>query len=896
MLKRLAVVLSFGSIMLSAALFAQDENTEKVVQVEKQVEAPVPTSAVNQEIEGIAARLAAREGELAGNRKQGDAVRNLLKLLTAGRELQQRMLDALPAELRVQIEQFFTHHKDFVARVHAPHAISTLGQELQNTLGASSVENEPSSITDLRLHLDAGMLALRSGLWGTIFDTMTKKQRSDVREMLGDMFAGVILGGSNPMAALASGQTADSAAPDEDIDYDIDNLRSFVEVLTAAQKDFKQLYPACAAFDHFKGYVEAVACEDVHAMAQAAFTYLEPLYISVTKELIDIQSKLYELFKNSMSKPVDGAAAVIALPVDSSVTGVDLAASERSMAEMNGLLEQDDAQTLYGSNPYFYWLSALKRQEGGCTAYHFIKKRFKQEGVGKEYFQLFRLFAHAYTLAHHCLDIYHDELSGINAFEREVADAGPREAHELKNKKRAKNKRTPFKSNFVDRFSFFSVERLAPTLLNYALTSTVAANYFFKVQEVARNNMCYDVLMSKGSVTDVRTQVRALVADYMGMAVAAPTLWGSPLMGLRGRQTKLGGEVEKLAASWMYYHLFYNGLFNRNELFKANHQPDEGNWSLWPAEFGVFQNALLSTIDESATLLCRVAEASCYNKLNPDVMEDIDVATLGIVNPGAIRYVVRAFMPMLLLSDMGSILRLPANAIHDHYAQYGLLEAGDAKLHGMSPAAHFAEKTMYRYVCRSIGYNAGEWASSYVHEELFDAAGSALRGLFSLGDKVGIGLGDSQEMLSVFTFAATSAAEMMIDYVKLFLWPSAELEHMIEPILRGYLLDSGYLNVDHDKNAYRLAVVNMVLTQLAIQGLVHHYDVSLYVHEFKRDPSRVTIDKICRKIGSGLKKQLVCMGAGKAAEWLADKAGGLVYRRYGPFTPKVKALVANALA
>ena len=878
MLKQFIVALGFGFILSVSMLSAQDGNAGLVPQEEAQ---SATVSPVTQEAADITAKLTAREAEVAGNQKQSDGIRALLKLLTAGMETQQRMLAALPSELRVQVEHFFAQHKEFVARIHAPHAITTLGLELQKLLGDCVVEGESPLISNLRRHLHEGIQGLYGGHWGEMFDVMTKKQQTDVREMLGDVFAGTVIGGGSMMPGVKARN--DESEEDEEELYDIDNLRCLAEALVSAQEDFKKCYPTCTAFDHFNRYVQAVANENIHAMAQAAFMYLEPMYLSVTKELFDIQVTLYELFMSSMK----GKTAV---PAEVAVVD-NKPQIEATLASIDALLNQEDGQTLYSSNPYYYWLSTLKRHEGSCTSYAFIKKRFKQEGIGKEYFQLFRLFAHAYTFSHHCLDIYHEEAEGVGGY------------------------------------GSWDTKRLVPTLLNYAFTSTVAANYFFNVQKIARNNICYDVFTQKGAIADMRTQMRALVADYIGIAAAAPVLYGSPLYGRR-IQTHLGEEVEKFAASWVYYQIFYSNFFNRNAFLKPDGKSDTGSWSLWPAEFGPFQKGLLSTIDESARFMCRIAEATCYNKMNPDLMEDIETATLGIVNPGAIRYVAKAFLPMMLLSDFGAILGLPSGAIEDHYALLSPFvkdqagnERPNPRLKGMSPEGYFAERELYRYACRSVGYTAGYWVSGYIHEELFDAAGSALNGLLSLGDKIGLGLGDSHEMVGIFKHAAPNAVEMMIDTVKLVLWPSAELEQAMKPFLRGFLLESGYLDFDHDENAYREAVVNMTLTQLAIRGFVSHYDAAVYARSFKREPTMVKVDEICRRIGKSLKKQLVCMGAGKATEWLTEKLGDVAYKGFtwdgkvlgyhllgenadgekrsiklkgaGPFTPKVRALFTS---
>lgn len=855
MLKRLVLGTALGIGGISGLLFAADGATDKIEATETVKGAGADASVVTQEVEDLATRLAARAEEQGPMTPQQEAgYRSVMQLLRKGVELQQRMFAALPEDLRHQIERFFVDYADFVARIHAPHAVYKLGIEIQELLEKNISEDTPESIILLHTSLKRSMEALRAGHWGEMFDAMNERSKTDVRNMLGDVFAGTVLGGANPMMAMTMGMGM--AQPSEELEgeiyYDMQDLQGLVVALNGAAADFKRLYPENMAFEHFRQYITAIGNEDVQELARVSFVYLEPIYASVSRNLTIIQQRLYVLFQESIGSKSSSAPSI------SEGAQIDRAAAEQTIKAIGDLLEMDEAKALYSSNPYFYWLNSLSRHEGSCTAYGFIKRRFKQQPVGKEYFQLFRLFAHAYDFSARCLDIYKSEV-------RREAKRGGRESH------------------------WYDTNRLMPTLLNYALTSTVAANYFFKVQEVARNSLYHDVLMSKGAVSDIRTQMRAFVADYIGLIVAAPTALGMPLKGITVKNL-LTQKAEELGAAWVYYFVFYNGLFNRNAFFRGpGGQPDAGTWSFWPAEFGVFKKALFGMIDHSVEFISLVAEASAYNYLDPDLMEDMEVASLGVVNPGAIRYVFKAFLPMLLLSPAGALLRLSPQDVGKHYA---LPSQARAAALGMSPAALYAEKTLVKYACGAAGYNLGYWVGNRTHEKILSGASFAMHGLLKLGDKVGIGLGDSQQLLKVLQFTALQLAETGIDYIKLFLWPTPEMEQMMEPFVRAYLLEHGYLRVDHDKNAYREAVVNMVLTRLAIQGLIQHYDAAVYAREFKTNPTMETVDLICRKIAHDLKKHIVCMGAGKLGEWIAEHFGAKAYDDYGPITPRVRALFA----
>lgn len=897
---KISLVMLLGVVFIGAALSGENAVVANVpVEVQQAVPPQSEPVGLTSELEGLTKLLTARSEEKDGALQQSPGVRSLLQLLKAGLEVQQRMTKALPQDLRERIERFFAQYADFVARVHAPHAVYKLGTEVLKKLGNVVKEGESSTLTELRTSLQFGMEALQGGLWGEMFDKMNIKHKNDVREMLGDMFAGAVLGGHTSLMGVSIGgnkpnpRVQDIADDnfDEDAFYDLIDLQELVAALNAAEADFKLAFPDSTDFSSFKDYLEAIASENINILANVAFVYLEPVYLAVTRELFDIQEILFTLFEESVGKVPTATSPAFVAESKKDRAG-------RVMDAMDGVLNQEDSQILYGNNPYYYWLSSLKRHEGSCTSYAFIKRRFKKEGIGKEYFQMFRLYAHAYTFAHHCLNIYYSEVD-------RVVDIRDRTAKAIAN------------DTEIASVSMFNKFNLVPTLLNYALTSTVAANYFFNVQEIARNSVYYDSLMNKSSITDMRTQMRAFVADYIGIVAAAPTVMGSPLKGLSVHST-LRTKVEKLAASWVYYHLFYNGLFNRNAFFRPNDaagnpMPDPGMASLWPTEFSVFRKALLGTIDYSVDFLSLVAEASCYRSLDPDLVADVNDVTLGIVNPGAIKYVFRAFLPMVMMGSAGNLLKLQPNSVEAYFMTRkenwlsswleSFFGAGNgvrdlrwyratAANNGMTTAGLYAESELVDYAASELGYNAGYWVGDAFHKEIWSGASKVLRGLVRAGDVVGIGLGDSQEMIDVMNFAMMRIANMAVDYVKMFLWPTQELEQMMEPFIRGYLLNNGYLSIDDDKNAYREAVVNMVLTQIASQGLIRRYDAALYAREFKKNPSMDTVDAICHKIAQDFKKHLVCMGTGKMGSVILSWAGDRAYMEYGPITPRIRNLFA----
>jgi hypothetical protein len=814
----------------------------------KQIQNPdaLPQDEGNQALAALLMGGASGESQLGGD----NALKNLFAIIQVELAKQQKMVSALTPELRQRMEELAAQHADFVAKVHAPDAMYKLGADILTMLG-EPVDGEPASITHVRKVLAQDLELLRAGIWGAMFDSLTKNYKTDVRDMLGDMFSGLVAGGTNsaPMLGLVGGMNpAEDQAVQEP--YSMEELAELAAALAAAEVEFKQGRENVAAFDHFKKYVDALVAEDIHKLALAAFAYLEPEYLLLAKELYSVQEQLLLLFDESTAR------AVI---VDPTLTKE--ARLEQAITRMKDLLDDEQSIRLYSDNPYFYWLTQLKNQENGIATYATIKRRFNTAGISQDYFQFFRLFAHSYTFVNHFFDFYQDEARSAGVASR------------------------------------FDIRRVVPTLMNFAITSSAAATYFFNVREVARNTTYYGAILEKGCMNQPeRLDIQAMMAECISIAAAAPTFAGSPLFGIE-MQTRMKKNALHLGAAWAYYYIFYNGLFNRNGFFRPDNKPDAGEMSLWPMEFGGFRDAFMSTLSESVDYLSYIAEVACYNKLNPEIVADVDDFTFGLINPAALRHVTRAFLPMALLSPVGSVLRGNMDqAAWDKEIRetFGLHSAAYAAGKGMSPAGLYAENRLVRYACSTVGYNAGYWVGDYFNDEISSGVKKALRGACKVGSMIGIGMDDNAEVLARIEKHSLKAVQDITDVaikmLKMLLWAPPAAEQTLEPVIRGYLMEYGYLDINDDKNAYREAVVKMVLMRLAISGVTTHYNATIYSRMFKKEPTQASIDIICGKLVTDAKKHLVSMGVGFFGQWLLGAVGNELHKQYGPITPKVRAL------
>lgn len=838
--------------------------------------------------------------DVADKHKNNRAIQQLLKSLNTGANKQQKMKEALSPVMQARLDAFMGRYTDFISRVHAPHAMYTLGYELMLVLG-NPVEGEAASITALRPLLLEGLEALRAGAWGPMFETVSVNKRNEICLLLGTVFAG----------AVTTASPAPNLVNKIPKPYTFAALASLDLALATAEVEIRKINLEQPSFDYFKQYLDAIVRQDAHELAKVAIVYLEEEHLAVMRELFGLQEDLFALFEQST---VRATMATSLSQEDSDDKSTHI---EQVLKKINALLGEKDLQRLYGSNPYFYWLMQLKRQEGSCDAYQAIKQRFSTKDINHDYYTFFKLFAHAYTFAHNFLDIYHEEIGTINngtmqRYTEEISRINNLFPGAITDEQRAAKAAMLAAADVAkDANSLGLAVNWMPTLLNYAFTGTFAANYFFNAQAIARNSSYYDILLNEGAIADERAATKALVSDYIAMLVAGPVLMGSPL-GYSMKATHVGSKFERMAASFGYYHVFYNGLFNRNGIFNAANQPDAGVKSLWPAEFKIFRNAMFDSLSEGANFLSFVAEGTCYQYLDKDIMADIDDITLGIVNPGALRYVLKAFMPMLLLSPALSLLRggmVATDQQRDAHlfagrnvaaltwegairGQYGLDSPADAARKGMSPAALYAEKSLILYMSRTLGYNAGFMMGDYFHDELIAGAGKVIKGIGKLGDMVGIGNGDSEKLIdsigSILQLGEMLLINQIVGGVKMLLWPSIDVEQTLEPIVRGYLLESGFLKIGHDKRAYREALMNMTLTRFASLGFITHFDASIFGKAFKQEPTIETIDLICSQLWAYVKHNSANMLAGKVfSEWVVDPLASAAYNHYGPVTPKV---------
>ena len=803
------------------------------------------------------------------------AIQQLLKLLMAGANRNQKMKNELSPAMQMRLDNFMGRYTDFISRVHAPHAMYTLGCELMLMLG-DFVEGEAESITALRPLLQEGLEALRVGAWGPMFDLVNITKKEEICLLLGNVFTG----------AVSSASPAAGLADKEPKKYTFEALANLDLALAVAEVEIKKINLEQKSFEYFKQYLDAVVQVDAQALAKVAIVYLEEEHLAVMRELFGLQEDLFALFEQSTERAFTSSTQ---LQEDSKDNSTHV---EQVLKKINALLSEDDHQRLYASNPYFYWLMQLKRQESSCDAYQAIKLRFTTKDINHDYYTFFKLFAHAYTFAHNFLDIYHEEVNFLQT--------------------------GGYKGTVKHKKNLGLAVNWMPTLINYAFTGTVAANYFFNAQAIARNSMYYDIILNKGAIDDERAQARAFVADYVALLVAGPVFMGSPL-GYSLNERHVARKFDRMAASFGYYHIFYNGLFNRNGFFDATNQPDAGVKSWWPSEFRIFRDAMFDTIDESADFLSRIAQGACYQYLDKDILTDIDDITLGVVNPGALRYVLKAFMPMLLLSPVLSFLRGGMASTDNERdtakgqgqnvadltwegairQRYNLYLPADPALMGMSPTALYAEKYLFGYVSSIFGYKAGFMLGDYFNDEIIVGAGKFIKGLGKLGDMLGIGKGDSEKLIDGIGSQLQLAEMLLIDQivgsVKMLLWPSADVEQKIEPIIRGYLLECGFLKIGHDKPAYREALMNMTLTRFASSGFITHFDATVYGKAFKEEPTMETVDWIGSQLWGHVKHNVVNMVAGKAfSDYLVHPLAHRFYSQYGPFTPKLMSFFGNA--
>ena len=879
------------------------------------------------------------------------------------KELRQRnAYESLPQVMQVELSTFMDRYTDFINSVHIPDVVYKIGVKVFFSLEKQTSEESVL----LRSLLNEALAALKKGQWGALFNSASLKVKNDTCEMLGDIFGGVLTHNIAPLQQAAGLPQLMGGVPSQAGNviqdaYKVEDLAQLAAALKAISADTVNI----PELEQFKEYIDALLEEDMHKLASLSFLVLATPINELANNLFIIQTKLAQAYFEQQATQADkDQSAAVSLPEDKTealslinelIVELEQAAQEIELIEsyedehlnhtLSKEMQENKGRALaIKNNPYLFWLEQLRTQERSIDAYKMIEMRFHADDApSKEIFNFFKVVGHAYSFAKEFLAIYYGEAKNAYAGAKKTYYnySYYREMALGKNPEEAKQNLQKELNNA--QISLFDYRMITPWFVDCAFTGAFAANYFFKMQAVAQNANAYGTLLQKGSLQDMGVHARVAIGDYIGIAAAGAIFMGDPVgaqrpiaSGMRlvnnvRNMPDLFKLVSHFGISWAYYHIFYNGLFNRNATLKGfvNNQnqfipgsPDAGTANLWPAEYPVFNKAMLSTVDYGFKIISTIAIGAVYKNIDPAFIKGCDTATLGLINPGAIYHVLHAFQPIMLLSQMGSVLRGSMsrndwqNLIIKHYNFFLTDEHGDfltkdehglptqnfiSEKDGMSYASIYLERSLFIYGCSMLGYNAGAFIGDSFYNEILAGTKGTLKGLGWCCDKIGLGKGDSASLIdkvySSVDNTVVIAMEGLAQLLHLVLWPSPEIEPIIESSLRAMLLENRLLAPNHSKQEYREAIVTMILMNLMISGFVNYADAAGYIQQFRAMPTRKTLESICEGVLDNVKHKLLSMGTGSLTQFFTYRLAQAVYDKptlfgvknnlQGPLTPKI---------
>ncbi len=815
-------------------------------------------------------------------------IAQLLRFFGKDTNCHPKMLAAVDADIRQRIEDFEKQHGQFVACVHFAHAIHSLSGDILEEV------KQDQAYVDLAKLLNVWIYCLQRGLVGKIFEDESVAYRLEIRGLIGDFFGGLIIhpesmshafdlgglpfGNGSQGQALAVPNSQELQAAKGKVR---EILQELVNALRVAESDLViqkgESSPFIKKFHYLLRYLTALSSSDLHGLAQTTFDYLEPDYVFLHKSLVALQEDLLEHFYASTGGvlvPPSGAGEVLLEEKTSaeqpsnepkSDAAKDLSKQEngnwskrlsRVRDDVEWVIEQVAVTADFYQNPYFYFLERLKNYQGGYAAYSMMKNKFPEEAHSKDFFDFFKMYAYAYDYARNFLSIYDSEAERCGK-------------------------------------GFFSSYRITPMLLNYAFTASIAARYFFSnVRNLSRESLVHQTMLSPKGLEEQSLELRCLLGEYVAYAIVVPAAIGLPNLQLLPQRLDIKEQCLKLSASWLYYHFFYNSLFKRNTFFGHT---EAGQWELVPKDWTHFREVYLTTIDKSVAFMGQIITSLSYSKISPEVLANLSDLSGGLIKPTAMLYVMQAFLPMMLLSPVGNFMGLSDAGVREHYKL--LPDAAAQRRYGMSAAGHRADLTLFMYVCSTLGYTVGHCIGGAFHNEIISGVGSVLGSLGRGCAALGLGFDDDEEaVLDELKFKGNIFLLILPTIVSSGLRMALNPPPGIKPFFQACLLRQGYVSAADDEREYKEAMMNMVLTQLALYGFMPFYEASLLARKFKAVPTEQTIDEIIAYVMAHAKKGAVSVGVGMIGREIGGWAGQCVHNAYGPITPRVKRIYNAVMA
>lgn len=475
--------------------------------------------------------------------------------------------------------------------------------------------------------------------------------------------------------------------------------------------------------------------------------------------------------------------------------------------------------------------------------------------------------------------------------------------------------------------------RVRDWLLDAGLRSAIATWHFFMQKSDSCNSLLFNTIQGSSPVSSL-SPMQLLMYNAMLAPFAMLVFWEPSFFNRRmhGSIRELG----KIAASWVYYHVFHCVLFQAERGNESSFLEEyDGIDSVWPRDYKYLRSTIYHALTEAQRYVFK--NLSRYIRVNfyPRAIEKVENATMGIIRPELIGYMAETLLPLVMLDRHNFV----NNVIH---CQPGDVFAGDfnSQVRGLCAASCFtkprtnfdpqnpsAEWTLYNqnmlwcnvaplntvflryaqhehydidikayyvecqlmsYVFSSFGLHWGRILAKKYQGKLGKFLAHAVEKTVNACAGVGLMSKETAEMFKAAKNEFNEGLEEAIDWFKglfkqVFI-PGSPIRAMVISILerRG--------DIEIGDNVDSLVVtkeaLNFLLLLLAENSFISYLDVEVIEESFEKNPT--DIDALVDSLVKVVRNNFVSMIGGRVGSSVSSFVGDQVMWYCGPFYPKVR--------
>lgn len=371
--------------------------------------------------------------------------------------------------------------------------------------------------------------------------------------------------------------------------------------------------------------------------------------------------------------------------------------------------------------------------------------------------------------------------------------------------------------------------------------------------------------------------------------------------------------TEKIATSWVYYHLFHCCYFKKSpfiadfeesKLFPFVQPTRNHAVPLWDSRYPHIVDAVKFALEEGRRYLSYEARKAVINSFDPLVLEQAESYSMGIIKPELVSLALRVGTSVAIPGHLPTIkgysfdsiahfkpLNDPKNRFGDLYdwSFYSGWRAKEMLEKVDNPEAYYIEAQIFFYVLSCVGGYWGNKLGTAYHKQVYQALTAMLKTAVNGASFIGV-FSDSlaEEINEGIIDGAALSRDQLQFMLKDFFMRGTQSHEMIKILL----INNNYLASSDAKDdvIVNKAILSAGLMLCAQVGMVKYAQAAHCIQKFMNNPD--DIDSVVNE----LIDMLITNFAGFIGEYVGSHvtqyAGTHIMHNYGPFYPKIKQWVA----